>query len=453
MKTTEQNIIKFVENSFLLEKGENVLIALSGGPDSVFALYFFSKFKRRFKIKVFAAHVNHNLRGKDSDDDEMFVKTLCEKMKIPLLTMSVDVKKFKEEEKFSTEEAARILRYEALRKAAEKFGCSKIITAHTSDDNTETVLLNLTKGTGLSGIAGIPVKRGKIIRPLLSVDKKSILEYLKQNEISFRIDKTNEENDFQRNYIRNKIIPGLKEINPALNETFFKSSNVFRNAKRIIDSVIAKNFKKYVVEKKGELKISTALAEKEGKEIFLETVKFAVEQNFGISLQYSVLVNLFELSLNQTGKKVKIDKSISAIKERSGIVFSKKKKEKPFAPIEIGLGKSVKINGSEIKISKAEKFDGKLKQRKNREIISADKIEGKFILRRWKRGDSFRPLGMRGTKNVSDFLTEQKIDSSKRKEILVLTNKNKIVWVVGLRIDDRFKITKKTKKAIKLWTN
>ncbi|NOX19634.1 MAG: tRNA lysidine(34) synthetase TilS [Chlorobi bacterium] len=453
MKTTEQKIIRFVKSAALLEEGENVLIALSGGPDSVFALSFFVKFRRRFKINVFAAHVNHNLRGKDSDDDELFVKNLCGKMNIPLSVTGVDVKKFKAEEKFSTEEAARILRYEALHKSAENFGCSKIITAHTSGDNTETVLLNFTKGTGLSGAAGIPVKRGKIIRPLLSVEKSEILSYLKENEIPFRVDKTNEENDYQRNYIRNEIIPRLKKINPSLNETFFKSSNVFRNAKNIVDSVIEKNYEKYAAVKKGELKISTALAEKEGKEIFLETVKFAVERNFGIALQYAALINLFELISNQTGKSVKIEKSVVAVKERSGLVLFKNKKKKPFAQIELSLGDSVKVNGFEIKISKAEKFGGKFKPKKNGEIISADKIKGKFILRRWKKGDSFRPLGMRGTKNVSDFLTERKIDSAKRKEILVLTNDNKIVWIVGLRIDDRFKITEKTKKAIKLWTN
>ena len=453
MKTTEQNIIRFVKSASLLDEGENALIALSGGPDSVFALHFFMKFRRRFRINLFAAHVNHNLRGKDSDADEAFVKKLCAELNIPLLITGVDVKKFKAKEKFSTEEAARILRYEALRKSADKFGCGKIITAHTSDDNTETVLLNLAKGTGLSGVAGIPVKRGKIIRPLLSVEKSEILEYLKKNKIPYRIDKTNEENDFQRNYVRNKLIPGLKKINPSLNETFFKSSNVFRNAKNIVDSVVSKNYEKYVAVKNDEVKISDLLAEKEGKEIFLETVKFAVEQNFGIALQYANLINLFELTENQTGKSFKIEKSVVAVKERSGIILFKKKKEKPFAPVEIGLGESVKVNGVGIKISKKEKFNGKLKRKKNREIISADEIEGKFVLRRWKRGDSFRPLGMRGTKNVSDFLTEQKIDSAKRKEILVLTDKNKIVWVVGLRIDDRFKITKKTKKAIKLWTN
>ncbi len=429
------------------------MIALSGGPDSVFALSFFVKFKRRFKIDLFAAHVNHNLRGEDSDEDERFVTELCATMNIPLSVTGVDVKKFKAAEKFSTEEAARILRYEALNKAAEKFGCSKIITAHTSDDNTETVLLNMIKGTGLAGVSGVPVKRGKIIRPLLSIEKNELLAYLKENGIPYRTDKTNEENDFQRNFIRNKIIPELKKINPSLNETFFKSSNIFRNAKRIVDSVVLENYEKYVAEKKGEVKISAALAKKEGEEIFLETVKFAVELNFGIIPQFTNLTGLLGLISNQTGKSLKIDKTLTAVRERNGIVLFKKRKEKTFKEIKVGLGDSVKINGTEIKISKAEKFDGKLKPKKNREIISADKIEGKFVLRRWKRGDKFRPLGMRGTKNVSDFLTEQKIDSSKRKEVFVLTNNDKIVWVVGLRIDDRFKITKKTRKAIKLWMN
>ncbi|MDZ7765030.1 MAG: tRNA lysidine(34) synthetase TilS [Melioribacteraceae bacterium] len=211
MKKTEEKVIRFVEKHKLIEQNNKLLIGLSGGPDSVFALYFFNKFSKRFKINLSVVHINHLIRGEDSDKDEDFSKKLCDKLSVEYISENVDVKKIKKKSKKSLEEIAREERYRIYQEQAEKLGADKIVTAHNQDDNTETVLLNLIKGTGIKGLTGIPIKRSNIIRPLLCLSKKEITDYLKSNKINYRIDRTNLENDYDRNFIRNKIIPQLIE--------------------------------------------------------------------------------------------------------------------------------------------------------------------------------------------------------------------------------------------------
>ena len=220
-----ETVINFIKKHNLIENNSKLLIALSGGPDSVFALHFFHQFKNKYKAELIAAHVNHNLRGNDSEQDQIFCEKICSELKIPIFIKSVEVEKFARKNNQSVEEAARNLRYNFFEEISNQEKVDYIITAHNSDDNTETILLNLIKGTGLSGLSGIPVKRGKIVRPILSLSKKEIVEFLELNKINFRIDKSNYENDFERNKLRNIVIPEIEKINPSLNSTLRKFSN------------------------------------------------------------------------------------------------------------------------------------------------------------------------------------------------------------------------------------
>ncbi|MEO8399554.1 MAG: tRNA lysidine(34) synthetase TilS [Ignavibacteriaceae bacterium] len=211
MKKIEQKVLKFIDEKNLISKNDIVLVALSGGPDSVFLLYFLNKFKKRFQISIGVFHLNHKLRGKNSDDDLIFCKNLSDKMKIDFLSSAKNIKQFAKENKISIEEAGRKIRYEELHRIAEKNNYNKIATAHIADDNTETVLLNLIKGTGLKGISGIPIKRGNIIRPILILTKKEILEYLHYYEIDYRVDESNLSIDYERNFLRSEVIPLIKK--------------------------------------------------------------------------------------------------------------------------------------------------------------------------------------------------------------------------------------------------
>ena len=208
MKSTEQKVLKFIEQFKLINKGDKILVS-SGGPDSVFALHFLFKFRKKYIIELLALHFNHGLRCKESDGDENFAKEFCEKLNVQFISQKLDVKSFAKKNKLSIEEAARLLRYKNLERIALKSGCTKIVTAHNQSDNTETILMNLFSGTGLSGLSGIRFEEN-IIRPLLCLGKQEILEYMNKEKINSRDDSSNLNDDFRRNYIHNRILHSSK---------------------------------------------------------------------------------------------------------------------------------------------------------------------------------------------------------------------------------------------------
>lgn len=450
MEKTEQKITKFISQFNLINQNDNVLIALSGGPDSVFALYFFNKFKNKYKIKIAAVHLNHQLRGKESDEDEIFSEELCKSLDIPFFSFKLNVKEFAKSSKLSIEEAARILRYKKLEKFSEENKFNKIVTAHTLNDNTETVLLNLFTGTGFQGILGIPIKRDKIIRPFLCITKEEIINYLNKHRISFRIDSSNLKSDFKRNILRNEILPLIKaKLNSQVDSAIFRSIKVFENLKRVLDNYVDDLIKKYFRISKEKIFIKST-AKKINDEVLGEALKKILIEHFDYQLEYKDVLSIKNLFENQTGKQINLSKKLTAIKERNGIfIFTNKSSAQEI--YQINVGEKITIGKKLFGIEEIKKSEIKFSNSKNIEYISGDKLSNKFILRKWKAGDKFIPLGMKKLKKVSDFLTDEKIKSSEKKDKFVLTNKDFIVWVVGSRIDDRFKITPKTKRVLKLW--
>lgn len=450
MKSLEQKIINFVARYNLIEKNDNLLISFSGGPDSVFALYFFNKFKKKYKIKIAAIHFNHQLRGKESDEDEMFCSEFCKKLDIPFYSFRLNVKDYAKKNKLSIEEAARELRYNFLDKFSIEENYNKILTAHNLNDNTETILLNLFSGTGFSGLSGIPIKRGKIIRPLLCISKDEILEYLNQNNINYRIDSSNLQNDFKRNIIRNEILPLIrKNLNPKVDSAIFRSSKLLENFHSIIEKHTNELTEKYIRISRGNIFIKLS-AQKIDDGILGEILKRILKDNFNYSIEYDDLMKIKSLFDKQTGKEINISKKIKAIRERNYIGISLKKEESN-SFFNLKVGEKIKIDNKTLGIEEVDKNKIKLIKRKNIEYISADKLSNDFILRKWEAGDKFIPLGMKKLKKVSNFLTDEKIKSSEKKDKFVLVNNNLIVWVVGHRIDDRVKITSQTKRILKLW--
>lgn len=460
MKKVEEKVIKLIEGKQLIEKNDKILVALSGGPDSIFLLYFLNKFKKKFNIQTGALHINHKLRGEDSDDDEKFCEKICKDLRISYYRASKNVKAFASKKKISVEEAGREIRYSELKKISKKNNYNKIATAHNSNDNVETVLLNLIKGTGVSGLAGIPVKRENIIRPILNLARNEILSYLNENKIAFRIDKSNLSNDYERNFLRNEIIPSLKKnINPSLENSIFNSSEIFRNFLSFINNKNDEIINKIIIEKNSATGIpprgdKIRFPVKELKNIqpaFLgELILKLVKRNFSTQLKFKDISKINLLINSKTGKKVELSEKLTALREREEIVIYKNFNEKNFEPIKLNIGERAKINSKTLFIIKREKADILFSLDKNREYISADELKDEFLVRKWQKGDKFFPLGMSGSKKISDFLTEQKISSIKKKEQLLLINNKKIVWVIGLRIDNRFKLSDKTKKICEL---
>lgn len=452
MKSVEQKVIKFINHYRLILPGEKILIALSGGPDSVFALYFFNKYKKLFKITIGAAHINHSLRGKNADKDEEFSGRICEELKIDFYSVKVDVKAYCLKHKLSVEEAARELRYFSLQDVLKKYRYNKIVTAHTIDDNAETVLLNLIKGTGISGISGIPIVRENIIRPILAISKEEILKYLKNTGANYRIDQTNKDLHYKRNLIRHKIIPVIKkEINPSLEKTIFNSAQLFRNTGTIVNNYVKPIIKNIVTFTGESLLIDLKLFSSYPAEIFGEILKQAITNNLNFEFEYDDYVKIESLIENRVGKSISLSKSFIAIREREKIVIYKRRKSKVFHPIEIKMGEGKRIEDKNLNLLLTSVDKVKFDKNRLHEFISADDLDNKFIIRRWKAGDKFIPLGLKDYKNISDFLTEQKLSFFDKKEQLLLINRNNIIWVIGLRIDDRYRLNKNTKKVCEIW--
>lgn len=452
LKTIEQKVLKFINENHLIEKGNKVLVAFSGGADSVFLLQFLIKYKTRFGIELAAFHLNHKLRGRDADADEKFCTDFCTKKNIEFQSVSKDVKQISKKKKVSIEEAARELRYAELIKTSEKLKADKIATAHNLSDSVETVLLNFIKGTGLKGFAGIPVQRENIIRPILCLTSEEIRKYLKLNKISYRLDKSNLNIDYERNFLRNEVIPKLKaKLNPKLEQKIASTLRILKDVNIFIDKQV-NLFSRSAVDFDGKRLTINLKKLKSQDEIFNSIfLKTIVEKNFKIDVDAENVHSLIELINSQTGRSIQLKENFVAIRERDSIVIEQNRQKRNKAVRrKIKIGQKINVAGKEISIELMGKKKQKFSSNKLIEYISGDSVKETFEIREWKTGDRFFPLGMKGSKKISDFLADEKISTHTKKENLVLTNSGKIVWVVGLRIDERFKVLRETKRILKL---
>jgi tRNA(Ile)-lysidine synthase len=453
MKKTEQKVLKFIDANSLIHKGDKILVALSGGPDSVFLLHLLRKYQNKLNISLAAFHMNHLLRGKDASLDEDFCKQLCLSYNIPFWSVKKNVKQLAQKKKISIEEAGRILRYSELSKLLKKIKFNLIATAHHSNDNAETVLLNLIKGTGIKGISGIPVKRDNIIRPLLILPKDEILKYLEQSKISFRTDISNFDIDLERNFIRNKLLPLIRsKLNPSVENAIFNSSQNFRSLYSYLVNSTNEACKDISISN-STLNIPLVKLSQLNNDLLTFSLKELIERNFSENLTFKDLSSLISLLSKQTGRSINLSSGLTAYKERDDLIIKENKDSFVYdnKDIKINIGEEKRFGNFTLSIKPADIAAVSPGKDKSREFISADLIlKNKFIIRYWKNGDKFFPLGMKGSKNISDFLNELKIESYKKKNQLVLLNNNKIVWVIGYRLDDRFKITKNTKNYLEL---
>jgi tRNA(Ile)-lysidine synthase len=447
----ENKVSGFIKFNGLIEPQDNVLAALSGGADSVFMLFMLKKLQRLLKFSLSAMHVNHNLRGEESRKDEIFCRELCRRENIEFFSASVDVKTFAREKSISIEESARILRYRALSGKAAEAGAAKIATAHNLNDNAETVLLNLFKGKGLNALSGIPSRRDNIIRPILSIDRTEIIDYLTGNDIQFRIDSSNASDIYQRNFIRNKLTPLIKEnINPKFEAAVWRSSEILRADAAALEELLSKIYNNYVYPGDDFADISLDVLQDYGTNVAVELVKRLFWEVFGKEFRYSDKIHITDLFGNQVGKKIILSDNIEIFRERDKLRFQIAREYADYYT-ELKIGESVQTPMGLLRIDEISLSETEITNDGRVEFASADSLNGDFIVRNWKYGDKFFPLGMTEAKKISDFLTDSKLPASNRAGQLALINDNKIVWVIGQRLDNRYKIDENTKRVIKLW--
>ncbi|MCZ4245348.1 tRNA lysidine(34) synthetase TilS [Pedobacter punctiformis] len=431
-----QQFQDFIEKEALFTKDNKILLAVSGGRDSVLMLHLF----KALSIEVGVAHCNFNLRAEEAQRDEHFVKMLCDRFETPFYVTHFDTKKYAAVHKISTQMAARDLRYQWFETIRGKEGYDYIALAQHQNDAIETVLINLIRGTGISGLHGILPKRDFLIRPLLFLNREEIDQLIEDNHINFVEDGSNLSTDYTRNKLRLQVIPHLKEINPNLENTFTQNMARFSEIE---------TFLKVQVED-----LSQKLLQKKADGIYIALDKIA-------ALKPQQLL-LFELLKPFGFTNAVVEEILASVKSLSGTHFFSSHYQAIINRDYLIIAKHPianhqhqvihpnmeKINflGQEICMSFSD--DLTFEPLKFKSFADFDKLIFPLILRSWEQGDKFIPLGMRNFKKISDFFIDEKLPLHLKETTPLLINGNgEIIWVAGMRPDNRYKLTGATKKV------
>ena len=427
----------FIENDINLAE-DKYLLAVSGGIDSMVLFDLFIKNNINFSV----ASCNFQLRGKDSDNDLKFVENICIKNSINLYSTVLDVDKFSTMRKISTQMAARELRYDFFKKILEKHKYSYIVTAHHLDDNIETIIFNFIKSTGYKGLVGIPFNKNKILRPLINISKEEIEDYAVSNNISWRLDKSNNSNKYSRNKIRNEVIPLLKEINPSLGKSLTESLKRIQKLSHDIKTRIDLFIQKFVDFKDDYINIKKDFIDDIEK---YEILLFDFFQDYGFN--YSQIENIIK-SLKAKNQKKFISLNYELIIERKSIFIITKdflvKTRYESKEIE-----NIVLPFFNLNVKKYKKSLFTLNKSNNNAQLDFDKITYPICIRNYKKGEKFLPLGMRKNKKISDFLSDKKVNYIiKLRQCVITDSTDSVLWVVGHQISNKFKVDSETKNIL-----
>ena len=429
---------KFYQNllhHFPTITSQKVLLAVSGGIDSMVVADLFLKNKLHFAI----IHCNFKLRNTESDLDQKFISDYCTQNNISFFTTSFDTSAFAKDFKLSTQIAARKLRYDYFYEILqqEKFDC--IATAHHLDDSVETFFINLSRGTGIDGLTGIPMQNEKIIRPLLDFSRKDIENYASENKLSWREDASNASDYFLRNKIRHHLTPILREINPSFSVSFQQTLENLKQVQSLIDDASKIVYKKVVEDELDFKKINIAELKQ------LPNYKAYLYQWLQ-PLGFTAWEDIYNLAEAETGKQI-FSKNYQLLKNRDFLIIAplQENSDEEFL-IERGTSEvNFHIKLLFCKVSKPFFSTNKTI------FVDGEKLQYPLTLRRWKKGDIFQPLGMNGkTKKVSKFFKDEKLSLIEKEKAWLLCSASEIVWIIGLRADERFKIDHTTKNILQI---
>jgi tRNA(Ile)-lysidine synthase len=429
---------KFISEYNLINPGDKILLAVSGGIDSMVMTHLFQS----LDYKIGIAHCNFSLRALESDKDQEMVGLYASELNVPFYSTRFETKTFAKKNKLSVQMAARELRYQWFEEIRTKYGYDSIAIAHNLNDNIETLLINLTRGTGLTGMAGMKPVSNRIIRPLLFATRQEIMSFQIRHKIAYREDKSNADTKYTRNKIRHLIIPVLKEINPSIETTLIETAERFTGINEIVSNYIA-GLRENISEEKEQFvtfKISQLKTYLHNKAILFELFK-------PFNITNAQLNDLVKVIGGKTGGQI-ITGTHRIIKNRKEIIVSDEEitdetlytiKDIPAFCIFPGISSArfVMINQS---------FE--IPSDPHMACIDSEKVSFPMNIRKWKAGDYFYPLGMRQKKKLSDYFIDNKYSKFDKESIYILESGGKIVWIIGDRIDNRFKITDSTKKGI-----
>ena len=444
----EDRILETITENNLISKGDTVIIGASGGPDSQFLITILNNLKEDLGFDIVLAHLNH-LHRKEAENDEDLVRETAEKLNLKFYSRSRSMDDYAKEEKLSSEDAGRRLRYEFFNDLAKKFPNSKIAVAHNKDDQAETVLMRITRGTGLDGLRAMDYENGNIIRPILNIKKREILAYLDKNKIPYAIDHTNFENDYTRNKVRLDVIPKLEEINPNVIDSIYKLSDLARDDLEIIEEVVREKFQAMATIKPGEIYFDKDEFENTNPFLLRRILRKAVEVLKGEikDLSKENLDDFLKIKDLDNGKSL-IKDDLSLRKSYRYYILEEKSSEN--SQIELSLKECDLVNFNGIYLKSSIINSDNYEKDRNTGYFDYDKLSFPLKVRTRRNGDRFVPLGHKSEKKLKDFFIDQKIDRKKRDEIPLILSKDKIIWLASLRISDEFKVTAETKKILKI---
>ncbi|GFD91632.1 tRNA(Ile)-lysidine synthase [Alteromonas sp. KUL156] len=433
-----QQLAKHIDEQFSFLKEKKLLIAISGGVDSVVLTHLL----HQLQFNISLAHCNFQLRGKESDLDELFIKELGKSLNIQTFTTRFNTNEYTTKNKLSTQLAARELRYSWFDSLSKENNFDYILTAHHADDNLETFLINLSRGTGLEGLTGIPSINKNIIRPLLIFSREEIITFAKKNNIEWREDESNSETKYLRNKIRHQIVPTLKELNDSVLKNFNKTIDHLKESQQIIDDKIA-DITHEIVSKEGDLlkiNIEKLLKLSNPKAYLYQLLK---------SYKFTEWNDVYNLIYAQSGKQI-LTKFYTLLKDRDFLLLLRTNEKSSFEKEYFIIREENKEITAPIKLQ-LKKVLKKTNINKENIYVDYELLNFPLKLRRWKSGDFFYPKGMIGRKKVSKYFKDEKISIVNKNKIwLLCSSKNEVIWIVGKRQDRRFLPTEKTTKLLKI---
>lgn len=410
-----------------------MLVACSGGIDSVVLAYLIKELNFDFAL----AHCNFSLRGKESDGDEMFVVGLAKKFEVPVFAETFDTKKYARDHRISTQMAARDLRYAWFEEVLANFKYDFLLTAHHMDDDLETFFINVSRGTGIDGLVGIPMQNDKTIRPLLAFSRKEIELWAEENKIKWREDLSNQKSDYLRNKIRLEVLPSFKETNPSIFKNFKTTQRNLQASKKLIGDYMALIYNLVITETEDSFKIDIEKL----KEIpHTDELLYELLHGFG----FTEWNDVSSLLVAQTGKQL-FSKTHKLLKNRDELILTTiapNDMPQEFMVFEEGMVKPIQL-----RIETVTKID---ESKDNIIYVDADKLTFPLKIRKRTAGDIFYPFGMKGTKKVSKYFKDEKIPLFEKDKTWILLSDDKIVWIMGYRADERFRIDGQTQKIYKL---
>jgi tRNA(Ile)-lysidine synthase len=444
---------KTILNNNLLAPGDTVLAGFSGGPDSTCMLCVMQELREKYRLRIYALYVDHNLRPDEVPAEIGFCKAFCKSLGIDFMVRSIDVISYAKERHMNRQEAARELRYRIFQEAASEVSAGKIALAHHADDQAETLFMRIARGAGPAGLCGIPVKRGNIIRPLMEIERSEIEAFLAEKNILPVTDSSNLKQDYFRNLVRMQLIPVLKQVNPNLVQSIAHTMDVLREEERYFNILVTKTLMK-LISRKSARRIELFLSPLEGMDtvILRRTLRRAISETEGLRgigfVHVEEIIGLIKKGRN--GDRLVLSGKCRVIKDYALLVITSEEPVKISRYVLPLPGEAVIIGAGLVLTAALEENSAQFGDGKTSVLLDAEKLHGPLMVRPRRPGDYFYPFGFGRRRKLQDFFTDLKVPRDERDSIPLVTSGEDIAWVAGYRADDRFRVTETTKKTVRL---